>query len=142
MSTYDHRVYPTHRIYPILAGAGVVVALLFVPALVRAFDWPAFFFCLLAVVFALINLRWMRIRAELTPSGLTIHDPLRPPAHLDFRQMVAAYEAGQIVPGVSLVYYPLDDKGLVDMENPRTLFLPAVEKQDELLGVLQREMPQ
>ena len=138
----DPNLYPAHRIYQFLALIGVAVALLFVWTLARDFEWMTFLFFAVAVTFSFINLRWMFTRAELTPSGLTLHEPLNDAVHVDFRQMVAVYEAGRVVPGVSLVYYPLRANGLVDMDDARSLFLPALERQDELLSVLSREIPE
>lgn len=135
-------LYVARRIYSALTLLGVVVTLLFVWTLLQAFDWFALIFLTMAALFAIINLRWMLTRAELTPSGLTLHEPLLSPTHIDFRQMVVVYEAGRALPGISLVYYPLAGNGLVNMDEPRTLFLPALENQEELLSILNREIPE
>lgn len=137
----DPRIYNAHRRYGVMAVLGLVVALLFAWSLSARFGWFDLIFLSVTFLFALVNLRWLFTRAELTPGGLTVHEPLAPPQHIDFRQMVAVFEAGRALPGLSIVYYPLMTSGLVDMDQPRTLFLPAMERQAELLSVLQHHTP-
>jgi uncharacterized protein (DUF58 family) len=140
MNSSDPRIYVASRIYRLLTLVGLAVALLFVWTLTQLFDLISFAFFLAAILFALMNVRWLLTRVELTPSGITRHDPISAPQHVDFRQMVTVSEAGRITPGVSIVYYPVAESGLVDMEEPRSIFLPAMEKQDELLAILHHEM--
>lgn len=142
MKMSNPRLYPAHRLYSLMTIVGIGVALLFAWTLTNRFDWFDLIFFVVASLFALINLRWMFTRGELTPSGLTLHEPLTGPTHIDFRQMVAVFEAGRMLPGVSLVYYPLRENGLLEMDEPHTLFLPAMERQDELLAVLNHEIPE
>ncbi len=137
----EPHLYQARRIYQMFTLLGVLVTLLFVWTLVQRFDWLTFVFLSFAAIFAIINLRWALTRIELTPSGLTLYEPLNQPTHVDFRQMVTVNEAGRMFPGVSIVYYPVAQDGLLDMEDPRSLFFPALENQDELLSVLQHEIP-
>lgn len=137
----EPHLYAARRIYQIFALIGVLVTLLFVWTLTQTFDWLTLLFLVFAALFAIFNLRWMFTHAELTPSGLTLYEPFDQTTHIDFRQMVTVYEAGRIVPGVSIVYYQLADNGLIDMDEPRTLFLPALEDQQEFLRILHHEIP-
>lgn len=137
----EPHLYQARRIYQMFTLLGVLVTLLFVWTLVQRFDWLTFVFLSFAAIFAIVNLRWALTRIELTPSGLTLYEPLNQPTHVDFRQMVTVNEAGRMFPGVSIVYYPVAQDGLLDMEDPRSLFFPALENQDELLSVLQHEIP-
>jgi hypothetical protein len=141
MNGADPRIYQTHRIHLILALIGMAVSLLFAWTLLESLDWMAILFLVAAIAFALVNLQRMFMRVELTPSGITLHDPFAAPRHVEFRQMVTVSEAGRIRPGVSVVYYPVRANGLVDMEEPYTLFIPALNRQDELLAILRREIP-
>lgn len=135
-------IYQARRIYQVFTLLGLLVTLLFVWTLTQQFDWITFVFLTFAAIFAIVNLRWALTRVELTPSGVTLYEPLIQPTHVDFRRMVTVNEAGRMFPGVSIVYYPVGQDGLLDMEDPRSLFLPAVEKQDELLTVLHNEIPE
>ncbi len=142
MRMSDASFFSAHSRYRLFAILGAVVTLLFVWDLTRLFALDTLFFFVVSLGFTLINLRWMLMKIELTPTGFTLHRPWQGPLHLDFRQVVAVHEEGRFVRAVSLVYYPVEPaSGLVDMERPRSLFLPALERQDELVNVLRREMP-
>ncbi len=125
---------PTYRLF---SAGGAAVALLFAWELLNAFSLPVFFFLLAAAGFAVVYLRWALMRLELTAAGVTVHAPLQAPLHILFRQMITCDEAGRIMPGLSLVYWPVTADGFVDTDAPRTLFLPAVGRQEKLLATLQ-----
>ena len=125
---------PTYRLF---SAGGAAVALLFAWELLNAFSLPVLFFLLAAVGFAGVYLRWALMRLELTGDGVTVHAPLQAPLHILFRQLITCDEAGRIMPGLSLVYWPVTADGFVDTDAPRTLFLPAVARQEKLLTTLQ-----
>ena len=125
---------PTYRLF---SAGGAAVALLFAWELLNAFSLPVLFFLLAAAGFAVVYLRWALMRLELTGDGVTVHAPLQAPLHILFRQMITCDEAGRIMPGLSLVYWPVGADGFVDTDAPRTLFLPAVARQEKLLTTLQ-----
>ncbi|RME62122.1 MAG: hypothetical protein D6790_06815 [Caldilineae bacterium] len=134
-------LHPARQGYRWRSALGLVVAALFGWELAASFAWGSLFFLVASLGFAAINAFWAGARVELTPKGLTYHRWGLTPVHVDFRQMAAVSEAGRFTPGISLVFYPLDESGLVDVERPRTLFLPGVERQEELLYVLHRQLP-
>ena len=111
--------------------------MLFAWELLNAFSLPVLFFLLAAAGFAVVYLRWALMRLELTAAGVTVHAPLQAPLHILFRQMITCDEAGRIMPGLSLIYWPVSADGFVDTDAPRTLFLPAVARQEKLLAALQ-----
>lgn len=127
--------------YRLFAVAGVAVVLLFLWEVMNGFSLPGLFFLIASLGFVAVYARWALMRLELTPDGLTVHAPLQMPLHISFRQMVVCSEAGRMAPGLSLVYFPLTGDGFVDTDAPRTLFLPAVDGQPELLAVLEEQMP-
>ncbi len=133
----DAPVYLPRRTYRLFAIAGVAVAMLFLWESMNRFSLPALFFLLATIGFVVVYLRWTLMRLELTPDGLTVHAPLRPPLHILFRQMVTCAEAGRATSGLSLVYWPINADGFVNTDAPRTLFLPAVARQEKLLAVMQ-----
>ena len=134
-------VHLPRPVYRFFAAGGAAVAALFAWEVVREFSLPTLFFLLAAVGFASVNLRWALMRLKLTAYGVTVHAPLQSPRHVPFRQMISCVEAGRITPGLSLVYWPVNADGLVDMDAPRTLFLPAVARQAELLAALEERIP-
>lgn len=138
----DRHLYPARRIYQIFALIGLVMTLLFVWTLSQTFDWLTLLFMVSTAFFMMVNARWMLMRAELTPSGLTIHGPFDQTTHIDFRQMAEVHEAGRMAPGVGIVYYGLAENGLIEMDELQTIFLPALEDQQEFLQILRNEVPE
>jgi len=134
-------VYLPRPLYRLFAAGGAAVAALFAWEVAREFSLPTLFFLLAAVGFAVVYLRWALMRLELTADGVTVQAPLQSSQHVLFRQMITCVEAGRITPGLSLVYWPVSGDGLVEMETPRTLFLPAVTRQEELLAALEERIP-
>ena len=138
----DTPVYLPRTTYRLFAVGGAAVALLFLREILNGFSLPSLFFLLGAIAFALIHVRWALMRLELTADGVTVRAPLQAPLLIQFRQMITCEEAGRFVPGVSLVYWPISADGIVDTDVPRTLFLPAVARQDEFLAALQERIPE
>lgn len=137
----DAPVYFPRTTYRLFAAGGVAVALLFLWEILNGFSLSALFFLVGATGFTLIHLRWALMRLELTADGVTVRAPLQGSLQIQFRQMIICEEAGRFTPGVSLVYWPVSAEGIVETEVPRTQFLPAVARQEELLAALQERMP-
>ena len=116
---------PTYRLF---SAGGAAVALLFAWELLNAFSLPVLFFLLAAAGFAPSRLPALGADASgidrRSLGGVTVHAPLQAPLHILFRQMITCDEAGRIMPGLSLVYWPVSADGFVDTDAPRTLFLP------------------
>lgn len=138
----DVPVFLPRTTYRLFALGGAAVALLFLREILNGFSLPSLFFLLGAIAFALIHVRWALMRMELTADGVTVHAPMQATTQIQFRQMITCEEAGRFMPGVSLVYWPVSAEGIVVMDVPRTLFLPAVTRQDELLAALQERIPE
>ena len=138
----DTPVYLPRTTYRLFAAGGAAVALLFLREILNGFSLPSLFFLLGAIAFALIHVRWALMRMELTADGVTVRAPMQATMQIQFRQMITCEEAGRFMPGVSLVYWPVSAEGIVEMDVPRTQFLPAVARQDELLAALQERIPE
>ena len=138
----DAPVYLPRTTYRLFALGGAAVALLFLREILNGFSLPSLFFLLGAIAFALIHVRWALMRMELTADGVTVRAPMQATTQIQFRQMITCEEAGRFMPGVSLVYWPVSAEGIVVMDVPRTLFLPALARQDELLAALQERIPE
>jgi len=138
----DAPVYLPRTTYRLFALGGAAVALLFLREILNGFSLPSLFFLVGAIAFALIHVRWALMRMELTADGVTVRAPMQATTQIQFRQMITCEEAGRFMPGVSLVYWPVSAEGIVVMDVPRTLFLPALARQDELLAALQERIPE
>ena len=134
-------VYLPRTTYRLFAAGGAIVALLFLWELLNGFSLSVLFYLLAATGFTVIYVRWTLMRLELTAAGVTVRAPLQEPLHIQFRQMITCDEAGRFTPGLSLVYWPVTADGIVETEVPRTLFLPAVARQEKLLAALQDQIP-
>ncbi len=137
----DAPVYLPRTTYRLFAAGGAAVVLLFLWELLNGFSLPTLFFLVGAIAFTLIYARWALMQLELTADGVTVRAPLQATQQIQFRQMIICEEAGRFMPGVSLVYWPVSADGIVDTEVPRTQFLPAVARQEELLAALQERIP-
>jgi hypothetical protein len=137
----DTPVYLPRKSYRLFAAVGAAVVLLFLWEILNAFTLPGLFFLLAAFAFTLINVRWALMRLELTADGIIARAPLQATLQIQFRQMITCDEAGRFVPGVSLVYWPVSADGIVETDVPRTQFLPAVARQEQLMSVLQERIP-
>jgi hypothetical protein len=141
MRMSDLRVYSPSLFYAIVAAmAGVLVGL---------FGWELwrqvsvgnllFFGVSLGILGWGVNAYWSRV--ELAPNGVCVRSPLRGRHCVEFRQLANVVEAGRITPVIALIYYPALDNGLLDLEKPTSLVLPAVQEQAHLLTLLEAKTP-
>jgi len=137
----DNPVYLPRTTYRLFAAGGTVVALLFLREILIGFSLSVLFYLLASIGFTVIYVRWTLMRLALTAAGLTVRAPLQEPLHIQFRQMITCDEAGRFAPGLSLVYWPITADGIVETDVPRTIFLPAVARQEKLLAALQDGIP-
>ncbi len=137
----DAPVYLPRTTYRLFAAGGAAVVLLFLWELLKGFSLPTLFFLVGAIAFTLIYARWALMQLELTADGVTVRAPFQATQQIQFRQMIICEEAGRFLPGVSLVYWPISADGIVETKIPRTQFLPAVARQEELLAALQAGIP-
>lgn len=136
----DAQLFRPRRSYTLMAWLGGLVALLFAWELNRTFAGATLFFFLIALFFFASNLRWAVSPVELTPTGLLCHRPFVAPLAIAFRQIATCQKSGRMGRGISLIYYPLADNGLIDLDRPISNFLPGVEGQSELLAIVQRQL--
>ena len=134
-------VYLPRTRYRLFALVGAVVALLFLREVLYEFSLPVLFYLLASIGFTVIYVRWALMRLALSADGVTVRAPLQEPLHIQFRQMITCDEAGRFAPGLSLVYWPITADGIVETDVPRTIFLPAVGRQEKLLAALKDRIP-
>jgi hypothetical protein len=66
---------------------------------------------------------------------------LAAPQQVQFRQLVEVSEEGRFQRVIVLLYHPLRSQGLVELDDLRSLALPALEAQTDLLELLQTRTP-
>lgn len=131
---------PVER-YAFLGGAGLVAALFCGWALWREFDWITLIFlfaCLFAA--ASFGVQWLG-RVEVDATGFGLESPLGS-RRVEFRQLDSATEAGRLLRVIVITYHPLLENGLLDLDDLRSVTLPAVNQQYELLELLEQHAPQ
>jgi hypothetical protein len=97
-------------------------------------EW--FFFGVSAAVTLWLG-RALFSRVQLDEQGITVAMPWRKAQQIAWRQVVSVNEAGRFFRGLSLLYYPQQANGLVDLEQVYSLVLPAVVDQEQLLEAIE-----
>ncbi len=134
-------VYPARRIYFLLALVGLLVSGLLAREALESQATERLLSLLMvgvSLVFGGIHLAWALTRVEITPQEMVVHRPGRRPFRLRLRQVVDVHQGGRFLATLSLVYHPAAPDGRVDLDTPRALFLPAFQRQDELVALLRR----
>jgi hypothetical protein len=135
------RVYAPNSFYAVVTAMAVV--------LVGLFSWEVwrqvtignllFWGISLGVLVWGANAFWSRV--ELASNQICLRAPLRGRRCVEFRQLASVMEAGRVNPVIALIYYPALDNGLLDLERPASLVLPAVREQAQLLTLLETKIP-
>jgi len=73
--------------------------------------------------------------------GICVSSPLGRVACVDFRQFAEVAPGGRFLPTIVVIYHPLRGDGQLDLDEFRSLHLPAVEARDILLESLQQQAP-
>ncbi len=145
--------FRAHPRYRLLLAASALLALLLAWNLGRGFtptqrvlnqaDWGNLFFLLISLAAAAWYGRAAVSGVELTPSGVALHvrfGPLARSRYVDFRQIISISESGRLGANLALLYHPLNERGLVDAEAVRSLALPGVVDQEELLAAIDQRV--
>jgi hypothetical protein len=122
--------------YALYFSVATVVTLMFVFSLAARFDWGGLFFLGVGLVGMLWSGDQLLSRIELDATELRLRRPWRQPRQVAFRQMDALQIAGRLFAALVFTYHPLQDDGLLDLQDLHTLTLPAVEEQELLLSLL------
>jgi hypothetical protein len=136
--------YRVHPVYLLLAGVAAICVAALGWRLLGGYDLgTALFFCL-GLGLLLLTLRSAGSRVEADALGLTIFRPLAAPLRIQYRQIAEVTEEGRLLRLMQVIvvlYYPLAEDGLVDLDALRSQALPVLENQLELLHVLQTKTP-
>jgi hypothetical protein len=133
--------YATHLLYRLLAALSIVLVLLFAWQLFNRWDWGALLFLGIAGWSALRCIILMSSKIEVTEDRVQVLAPGAAPREVEFRQFSAVYEEGRGLKSILLLYHPRADSGLLELDEERTLVLPAVNHHEELLAALTAKVP-
>lgn len=130
-----------HRRYLLLAGASFGVAALFAWELIRSGVSAEIVLFLVALV--LTGLSYTRsalTSVHLTAQQITIAPPMFGRSSIEYRQLVSVSQDGRLFDVIVLIYHPLREDGLLDLDAVRSCNLPAVVDQDVLYDYLKERM--
>jgi hypothetical protein len=133
--------YVVHPLYRWLIGGCLLLALLLVWELRRGFVLETAFFVCIALGVALWSLLAASSQITVMANSLCLATPLRPTHCVNFRQLFGVSQEGRLLPVLVLLYYPTLSSGLFDLTDARTLRLPLLLAQAELLAHLQTRLP-
>jgi uncharacterized membrane protein YfcA len=133
--------YRAHSRYVLIAGVAAICVALLGWVLLQGYDLATLLFFIFAALLLLLALRSGASRVEADAVGLTLFRPLAQPQRIHYRQVAQATEEGRVQRVIVILYYPLGADGLVELDAMRSLALPALEDQIELLHVLQTKTP-
>ena len=142
--------YPTSPRYKILVGAGFTLSLLLGWETVRAFTgggdgdvpWGTLFFLVITLGITTWYGREMLSIVRLSPDALEVTRRPGTTRIVEFRQMVSVSDAGRLGGrSITVVFYPLEADGLVDLDGADSLIVPEVDDHDGLLDALEARVP-
>lgn len=133
----EPKQYPIHPRYKLLALLCLLLAALFGWNLRARFTWEETFFFVILLVIAAWSLALSFSHVALTAEQITLSTPWRGSQQVEFRQLISVSENGRFNPVLTLIYHPRLANNLLDLDDARSLILPAVDEQDELLASLE-----
>lgn len=137
----DTKHYTPHLRYKLIALLGLLFAAGFGWQLTRRFSLEVLFFLVISLALIAWAIYAMLSHVEATTNGVILFTPLRASRQIEFRQLISVSENGRFNPVLTLVYYPRETNGLLDLDDARSLILPAVTEQQELLALLEARLP-
>ena len=142
---------PTPR-YALMTGAGLVVGLLLLWQLLAPlrhgvpFRWEQLLsgeglFSITSLVLAFYFARQAATRVTLTRRAITRAMPFSAPRTVELRQLMSVSTSGRAGNALILLYHPDRGDGLLDLDDVRSLVLPALDEQDALQSYLETQVP-
>lgn len=136
------QVYHSHPLYGWLTASLLLMTLLLTWSTARRFSGEGLFFVLIMVGATLWFARAIGNHVVLDERSITLQAPLRRPQRIEFRQLRSVTESGRLLVVPTLLYHPQQATGLVDLETLKSLTLPTLSHQDQLLSTLSAVMPE
>jgi hypothetical protein len=132
--------YPIHPRYRFCAVASALLALLFAYDLTQRVQFGSLLFFAVTLGLAVWYGRSLGSRVVVEGARLTLYTPLAAPQVVEFRQLTGVNAEGRGGKALLLLYHPLREHGLLDLESVRTLTLPEVAGQERLLELLAKQV--
>jgi hypothetical protein len=137
----DIKSYPSDLRYKFIALLCLLFAVGFGWNLTRRFSLDTLLFFVLSLALVTWSVIAMLSRVEVNADSLVLFTPLRASRQVGFRQLISVSENGRFNRVLTLLYYPRSADGLLDLDNPHSLILPALAEQQELFELLEARLP-
>lgn len=132
--------YAAHPKYRLLTGLWAGMAVLFLWQLRRGLDTGTLLFLLIALGLTAWYGRNLAGQVTLEERHLRLQRPFVPDAVVEFRQLASVGEEGRFGQSILLHYHPLRGDGLLELDEIRSLALPALVNQAGLMALLTRQV--
>ena len=143
--------FRAHPIYYALAGGTLLLLMLLGWDLWQNPTAGAFLFVAIVLVAMLWFVFALDVHVALAPSELTVHRSYSraftgftqpAPETIAYRQLISAEPSGRFLSTLTLLYYPMQSDGLLDLEQVASTTLPLMTNQSDLLERLEAVIPQ
>ena len=133
--------YQPQLTYWVLASISLVILGLFVWDLLGGIELGA----VLYLAVSLGTLIWAGnkclMRLTIDESRFTLYTPFGEETVVDYGQILNVSEEGRLLPTIVVNYHPREESGLLDLDAAKSIILPAMKNQDQLLLILQEKTP-
>ena len=133
--------FRAHSRYVLMAGIAAICTALLGWQLWQQVELSTLLFFGFAAGLLFVALRGVSSRVEADAAGITLMRPLGSPLRIQYRQLLQVTEEGRLQRVLVVLYYPVNDNGLLALDALRSQALPALEEQMELLALLQAKTP-
>jgi hypothetical protein len=140
-TTVQAASYAAHPKYKLLVAVWAVMAALFAWQLRRGLDPETLLFLAIALGLLFWYGRGWGARVTLEARRLRLYRPLAADTVVEFRQLADVHAEGRFGQSILLHYHPLAADGRIELDEIRSLALPALLEQDALLETLTQQVP-
>lgn len=127
--------------YWLLGGAALIAGVLLLFELRKGFTWEVIVFAAIALLGGAWALWMATTSVEISDEGLRLKR-LVGSQMVKWQQMISVTTQGRFLRVLTILYYPRRENGLVDTDAVRSLLMPSVKNQDELLAALEAKVEQ
>jgi hypothetical protein len=135
------KVWDAEGRYWLLGGAAVISGVMLLYELRKGFTWAVIVFALVALLGSAWALWMATTSVEVSDEGLRLKR-LVGTQMVNWQQMISVTAQGRFIRVLTVLYYPRSENGLVDTDAVRSLLMPSVKNQGELLAVLEARVEQ
>jgi hypothetical protein len=136
------QTFSPHPLYRWLTLGCLLLTGLLGWSLVTVITAEEFFFFILSATICLWFGNSFLSQVHVDEKTVEVRSPLHGVQRVEFRQLVSVTETGRFIQALSLLYYPRQTNGLLDLDHIQHLLLPAVVDQATLLTAMEARIPQ